>query len=148
LPLKADPFAYAAERPPATASIVHGRPEYDWHDGVWMEKRRLAAPRYMPISIYECHLGSWARIPEDRNRYLTYRELAERLVPYVSDMGSAALSDDASERCRNRRNHERVSARVKDHAQATCCSVRVWQARWRSLGCDAAENLGVHILSN
>ena len=50
LPLKADPLAFAAERPPATASIVHGRPKYDWHDGAWMEKRRLAAPRDKPIS--------------------------------------------------------------------------------------------------
>jgi 1,4-alpha-glucan branching enzyme len=87
LPLKADPLAFAAECPPATASIVHGWPEYDWGDGAWMHKRRVAAPREMPISIYECHLGSWARVPEDGNRYLTYHELAERLVPYVRDMG-------------------------------------------------------------
>jgi hypothetical protein len=87
LRLKADPLSFAGERPPATASIVHGRPEFDWHDGAWMEKRRLAALRNKPISIYECHLGSWARVPEDGNRYLSYRELAERLVPYVRDMG-------------------------------------------------------------
>jgi 1,4-alpha-glucan branching enzyme len=88
LPLKSDPLAFAAERPPATASIVHGQPDYAWHDGAWIEKRRLAAsPRDKPISIYECHLGSWARVPEDGNRYLTYRELAERLIPYVKDMG-------------------------------------------------------------
>jgi 1,4-alpha-glucan branching enzyme len=87
LPLKADPLAFAAECPPATASIVHGWLEYDWGDGAWMHKRRVAAPREMPISIYECHLGSWARVPEDGNRYLTYHELAERLVPYVRDMG-------------------------------------------------------------
>ena len=87
MPLKAEPLAFAAERPPAAASIVHGRPGYDWHDGVWMEKRRLLDPRNKPMSIYECHLGSWARVPEDDNRYLTYRELAERLVPYVRDMG-------------------------------------------------------------
>jgi 1,4-alpha-glucan branching enzyme len=87
LPLKADPLALAAERPPATASIVHGRPRYDWHDGVWIEQRKLAAPRNKPISIYECHLGSWARAPDDGDRYLTYCELAERLVPYVREMG-------------------------------------------------------------
>jgi 1,4-alpha-glucan branching enzyme len=87
LPLKADPFAFAAERPPATASIVHGRPEYGWHDAAWMDKRELGAPREKPISIYECHLGSWARVPEDGNRYLAFRELAERLIPYVKDMG-------------------------------------------------------------
>jgi 1,4-alpha-glucan branching enzyme len=84
LPLKADPLAFETERPPATASIVHGRPGHGWRDGAWIEKRRLPAPRTKPISIYKCHLGSWARVPEDGNRYLTYRELAERLVPYVN----------------------------------------------------------------
>jgi 1,4-alpha-glucan branching enzyme len=87
LPLKADPFAFATERPPATASIVHGRPNYDWRDAGWLESRMLAAPRDKPMSIYECHLGSWGRVPKDGNRYLTYRELAERLVRYVKDMG-------------------------------------------------------------
>jgi len=87
LPLKADPLAFETERPPASASIVHGRPGHGWRDGAWIEKRRLPAPRTKPISIYECHLGSWARVPEDGNRYITYRELAERLVPYVKDMG-------------------------------------------------------------
>jgi 1,4-alpha-glucan branching enzyme len=87
LPLKADPLAFAAECAPATASIVHGRPDYNWTDGAWIDKRRLGAPRDKPMSIYECHLGSWARVPEDGNRYLTYRELAERLIPYVKDMG-------------------------------------------------------------
>jgi 1,4-alpha-glucan branching enzyme len=86
LPPKADPLAFAAECPPATASIVHGWPGYNWTDGTWMEKRQ-ASPRDKAMSIYECHLGSWARVPEDGNRYLTYHELAERLVTYVKDMG-------------------------------------------------------------
>ncbi len=87
LPLKADPLAFAAERPPATASILHGLPQHEWRDAAWMEARAARDPRHAPLSIYECHLGSWARVPEEGDRYLTYRELADRLIPYVRDMG-------------------------------------------------------------
>jgi 1,4-alpha-glucan branching enzyme len=87
LPLKADPFAFRGEQPPRTGSVVHGLRDVAWHDQRWMEDRHAANARSSPISIYECHLGSWARIPEEGNRYLTYQELAKRLVPYVRDMG-------------------------------------------------------------
>jgi 1,4-alpha-glucan branching enzyme len=86
LPLKADPVAFASERPPATASILHGPPRPEWRDAAWMEARPRDL-RYAPFSIYECHLGSWARVPGEGNRYLTYRELADRLIPYVKDLG-------------------------------------------------------------
>ncbi len=87
LPLKADPLAFAAERPPATASLLHGCPDFRWRDDGWLAARGAVEPRKAPISIYECHLGSWARVPEEGNRYLTYRELARKLVPYVKDLG-------------------------------------------------------------
>ncbi len=87
LPLKADPYAFQAEMRPLTASIVHGLPAHARDDGEWRRSRAAAADRTAPISIYEVHLGSWARVPEEGNRYLTYRELAERLIPYVQDMG-------------------------------------------------------------
>jgi 1,4-alpha-glucan branching enzyme len=87
LPLKADPVAFAAERPPDTASVLYRTPDLDWHDEPWIAARSSGDQRRKPLSIYECHLGSWARVPEDGNRYLTYREMAERLVPYVRDMG-------------------------------------------------------------
>lgn len=87
LPLKADPFAFAAEHPPSTASIVHDLSQLPKPDAAWTSRRGAKAARNAPISIYECHLGSWARIPEEGNRYLTYAELAERLVPYVKDLG-------------------------------------------------------------
>jgi 1,4-alpha-glucan branching enzyme len=87
LHLKADPVAFAAERPPATASVLHGEPEFEWRNEAWMARRGVGDPRKAPISVYECHLGSWARVPGEGHRYLTYRELAERLVPYVKDMG-------------------------------------------------------------
>jgi 1,4-alpha-glucan branching enzyme len=87
LPLKADPFAFFAERPPRTASVVHGLGDFAWRDREWMERREAANALDAPISVYECHLGSWQRVPEDGNRYLTYAELADRLVPYVKAMG-------------------------------------------------------------
>jgi 1,4-alpha-glucan branching enzyme len=87
LPLKADPFAFSAEHPPRTASVVHGLVQPEWRDQAWMGSRARANALDAPMSIYECHLGSWMRVPEDNNRYLTYAELAERLVPYVKTMG-------------------------------------------------------------
>ena len=86
LPPKADPFAFAAEKSPATASVVCEPPCRDVGD-TWRMRRAAMTARDAPISIYECHLGSWARVPEDGNRYLTYAELADRLVPYVKDLG-------------------------------------------------------------
>jgi len=87
LALKADPVAFTAEPPPATASILKGDPAFEWRDGEWMKSRANQNQRKAPMSIYECHLGSWARVPEEDNRYLTYRELAVRLIPYVKDLG-------------------------------------------------------------
>ena len=86
LPPKADPFAFAAEKPPATGSIVCALPK-PAADPQWQRRRALMSARNAAISIYECHLGSWARVPEEGDRYLTYAELAQRLVPYVKDLG-------------------------------------------------------------
>ncbi|HEY8381041.1 MAG TPA: 1,4-alpha-glucan branching protein GlgB [Microvirga sp.] len=87
LPHRADPLAFASERPPATASVLHDDAPFRWRDQAWMEKRTGRDQRKIPMSIYECHLGSWARVPDEANRYLTYRELAERLIPYVKELG-------------------------------------------------------------
>ncbi|KAB1073059.1 1,4-alpha-glucan branching protein GlgB [Methylobacterium planeticum] len=87
LPLKADPLAFAAQKPPETASVLQGTSEPTWHDKAWMSTRGAKDPRHSAISIYEVHLGSWARVPDEGNRYLTYRELAARLIPYVKEMG-------------------------------------------------------------
>src|SRR5215208_874524 len=81
----ADRVAFAAERPPATASVVHGAPAFPWRNDEWLTRRAAKDPRHAPISVYECHLGSWMRA--EGNRYLTYPELAEKLIPYVRDMG-------------------------------------------------------------
>ncbi|MFO0695235.1 MAG: 1,4-alpha-glucan branching protein GlgB [Polyangiales bacterium] len=85
LPLKADPYAFRAEHPPSTASIVEGLSSYTWGDGEWMEARKSRQRHTSPISIYEVHLGSFRR--GEGGRYLTYRELAEQLVGYVKWMG-------------------------------------------------------------
>ena len=87
LPLKADPVAFRAQHPPQTASVLQGTAEPQWHDKAWMESRGKSDPRHVAISIYEVHLGSWMRVPEEGNRYLTYKELGERLIPYVKDLG-------------------------------------------------------------
>jgi 1,4-alpha-glucan branching enzyme len=89
---KTDPFGRAFEVPPQSAAIVHGVSRYEWHDGAWMASRGAhGAWLERPMSIYEVHLGSWARVPEEGNRFLTYREMAHRLVPYVKDMGFTHL---------------------------------------------------------
>ncbi len=85
LPLKADPYGFASERPPATASIVTVPGSRAWSDDAWLAQRGAANRRDAPIAIYEVHLGSWKRA--DGNRYLTYRELANDLVPYVAWLG-------------------------------------------------------------
>ena len=85
LPLKADPHAERAEHPPGTASVVANPSRHVWQDGGWMNARAQRNDREAPIAIYEVHLGSWRR-PE-QGRYLSYRELAEQLVPYVADLG-------------------------------------------------------------
>src|SRR6266705_6221241 len=83
---KADPFATFSEAPPRQASIVWDL-TYDWSDEGWMRNRRAASDRGAPVSVYEVHLGSWMRVPEEGNRWLTYRELGPRLADYVSRMG-------------------------------------------------------------
>ena len=83
---KADPFAFYAETPPKTASIAWDL-DYSWGDGAWMEKRRAHNALDAPISVYEMHLGSWRRVPEEGNRHLSYRELAPRLADYLKQLG-------------------------------------------------------------
>ena len=84
LPLKADPFARASEFRPATASIVAPELDHVWGDAPHREFWGQADARRMPISIYEVHAGSWQR---DGERFLSWDELADRLIPYVADMG-------------------------------------------------------------
>lgn len=81
---KGDPYAFFWETPPGTASIVWDL-EYKWNDDEWMKNRRNSLN--CPWSIYEVHLGSWRRVPEQGNRFLTYREMAQWLPQYVKEMG-------------------------------------------------------------
>jgi 1,4-alpha-glucan branching enzyme len=83
---KADPFAFYAEKPPWTASVVADL-RYEWGDGKWMQDRKKANAFDAPMSIYEVHLGSWRRVPEEAHRFLTYREIATYLADYVKKMG-------------------------------------------------------------
>jgi 1,4-alpha-glucan branching enzyme len=83
---KADPFAFFNEISPKTASIIWDL-DYSWGDREWMERRRGKNALDAPIAIYEVHLGSWRRVPEEGNRSLSYRELAPRLAEYVQELG-------------------------------------------------------------
>src|SRR5690606_29808467 len=75
---KADPYAFASELAPRTGSVVWGL-DYEWHDADWMRERAKHNALEAPISIYELHLGSWRRVPEEGMRSLSYREMAPRL---------------------------------------------------------------------
>jgi 1,4-alpha-glucan branching enzyme len=83
---KADPLALWNEKPPRTASVIWDL-NYEWHDGDWMQKRHERNSLRAAQSIYEVHLGSWMRVPEEHNRPLTYRETAPRLAEYVGQLG-------------------------------------------------------------
>ena len=87
LPLRADPFAQRSEKRPANASVVTAPTAFAWSDDAWLQSRAEKQRRDAPIQIYEVHLGSWRRIPEQGDRFLTYGELAEQLIPYVAELG-------------------------------------------------------------
>jgi 1,4-alpha-glucan branching enzyme len=84
---KADPYGFAAEIRPRTASKVWELTGYAWGDQEWMDRRGRAQSLDAPMAIYEVHLGSWRRVPHEGSRYLTYRELAQCLPAYLHDMG-------------------------------------------------------------
>jgi 1,4-alpha-glucan branching enzyme len=85
---KSDPYAQRFEVPPDSASIIWQGGDYRWDDTDWMNDRpSFAGWHDRPMSIYEVHLGSWRRVPEEGYRYLTYRELARDLIPYVRELG-------------------------------------------------------------
>ncbi len=84
--LKTDPVALSMEVPPGTAARVF-RSSYQWGDDAWMAARPGRDVPREPVAIYEVHLGSWARVPEEWHRPLTYREIGPRLVEHVKRLG-------------------------------------------------------------
>ncbi len=85
--LKSDPFAFFSQHGTSTASLVFNLHRYVWNDQAWMKKRDATNWQCSPVSVYEVHLSSWARVVEEGNRFLSYVEFAERLVDYVVKMG-------------------------------------------------------------
>jgi len=83
---KGDPYAFYWETPPRTASVIWDT-NYTWNDNAWMAGRHKPNSLNAPFAIYEVHLGSWRRVPEEGNRSLNYRELAHYLADYVKEMG-------------------------------------------------------------
>jgi 1,4-alpha-glucan branching enzyme len=86
---KSDPYGFAMELRPNTASVTIDLDSYSWQDTEWMQERSRHQSLESPISIYEVHLASWRKLPDEEwgSRYLSYRELADTLIPYVLDMG-------------------------------------------------------------
>ncbi len=87
LPLKADPYGFFSELRPHTGSVVARLDNHPWNDADWMAQRPQRRWLEQPITVYEVHLGSWRRMPEEHNRWLSYNELADQLIPYVKDLG-------------------------------------------------------------
>jgi 1,4-alpha-glucan branching enzyme len=85
--VKTDPYGFYAQHDLRTACMVTDLTRYRWNDAAWMEQRATRNAYTEPMSIYEVHLSSWRRKPEDRDRPLSYLELAEELVSYVKEMG-------------------------------------------------------------
>ncbi|WP_198375645.1 1,4-alpha-glucan branching protein GlgB [Neoroseomonas rubea] len=88
-PLKADPYGFAAELRPATASIVARTDGFDWTDQAWMAARAAHDTRRAPMAIYEVHAGSWRRHPD--GRFYSWDEISEALIPYAVDLGFTHL---------------------------------------------------------
>ncbi len=88
---KVDPYGFAAETPPRTASVVADLSMHRWSDNEWVANRKKSQAMDAPLSFYEVHLGSWKRPGDDHHRWLGYRELAHQLVDYVKEMGYTHL---------------------------------------------------------
>ena len=84
---RADPYAFACELRPKTASVIWDIEKYPWGDGDWMSRRRDTRWHDKPISVYEVHLGSWRRNGAHGEYWLSYRQLADTLIPYIKDSG-------------------------------------------------------------
>ena len=82
---KCDPFAFHSETRPANASKLYDIEGYRWHDSKWLEKRKKTSVYDSPVNIYEVHAGSWKQY--DDGNFLSYRAMADELIPYVKDMG-------------------------------------------------------------
>jgi 1,4-alpha-glucan branching enzyme len=91
LPLKADPYGFRSELRPNNGSVVAQLDKHPWKDADWLQNRSTRNWLEQPISVYEVHLGSWRRMPEENNRWLSYRELADQLIPYVKELGYTHL---------------------------------------------------------
>jgi 1,4-alpha-glucan branching enzyme len=85
--LKSDPVGFFGQHGIQTSSLVFNMDRYKWSDNEWVAKRKEKQWHKEAVSIYEIHLGSWQRIPEENDRFLSYHELADRLIPYVKELG-------------------------------------------------------------
>jgi 1,4-alpha-glucan branching enzyme len=84
---KMDPYASFSELRPSHANLIYDISAYNWRDGQWMDERKRKNLLNEPMNIYEVHLGSWRRVPEENDRFLSYTETADKLIHYVKEMG-------------------------------------------------------------
>src|SRR5439155_15545213 len=87
LPLKADPYGFRSELRPNPRSVAARLDDYAGGDAAWMAGRAQKNWFESPLAIYEVHLGSWRRVPEEGDRWLSYSEIADQLIPYVKELG-------------------------------------------------------------
>ncbi len=138
--LKADPYAFAFEpERPRTASVVCDLDTYRWDDTDWMRERAQRSALDAPIAIYEVHLGSWRRVPEEDNRSLTYRELAEQLPDYVTRHGLHARRAPArSPSTRSTGRGATSRSATSRRRAATANRPTSWRSSTRSTGAASA----------
>ena len=84
---KSDPFQFFSEPRPRNASVIRDLTRYVWQDAKWQEEKKQQSPYDQPLSIYEVHPGSWRRDPNEPDRFLSFRELSDQLIPYVKELG-------------------------------------------------------------
>ncbi|SDP03158.1 1,4-alpha-glucan branching protein GlgB [Desulforhopalus singaporensis] len=84
---KSDPFQFYGELRPATGSIIHSTNNFNWTDNLWQQQKTRTSPYPSPMIVYEVHPGSWQRDPAAPDRFFTFLELADKLIPYVKHMG-------------------------------------------------------------
>ncbi len=83
---KTDPYGNFTELRPDKASVIYDINGFEWHDDEWIKRRETEDVYNLPVNIYEVHIGSWMRVPEEGDRFLTYSELSDKLVKYVKEM--------------------------------------------------------------
>ena len=118
---KADPFANYSEMRPGTASVTTDITNFKWSDSKWMEARDAADPMKQPVAIYECHIGSWMKHPDNGDGFYNYREFADKIVEYLKRLIYSCGADG------NRRASFRWFLGISGNG-VLCADIPLWYA--------------------